>query len=28
MPAVQPDYASVLEMPFMNQESPAAQIAS
>jgi hypothetical protein len=28
MPAAQPDFASVLEMPFMNQETPAAQIAS
>ncbi len=28
MPAPQGDYASVLEMPFMNTEAPAAQIAS
>jgi hypothetical protein len=28
LPKVQPDYASVVEMPFMNQETPAAQIAS
>jgi hypothetical protein len=28
MPMTQPDFASVLEMPFMNKETPAAQIAS